>query len=452
MKRNKPSGEFQHKPQEPEFRVPSHIIESHPIHTAQIAAILPAYKEAERIGKLLSVLREVSPLQEIIVVDDGSQDETAKQISQAARLDGRILMLRHEHNLGKGAAMFNGSRQTRAPVVLFLDSDLNGLRPSLVEDLIRPVANGQAEMSIGVFKHGSFMTDISQRLTPWLSGQRCMRRYLLKRVSQRAAAGYGVETAIRIAAWQDRWRVVRVPLNGVSHPTGEIHRGLLSGAANRLRMYTNILQAAWLAGAPKFQLARLTPRIRWLSLLLTLIFAVSLAFNQAQALAPIRLQDLVSINLDGVFRVLVVDQDTASIPDLLTAESNNLKLLDLPELDFSPLKLPYLDLPILDELPDRPVRPEFFQGVALSLDKDQLDRPNNQLKIRLTGDPDPDVLYTLVLVTSTGTNQEYKFNLIGMGRSQEPAVTVIDLTAFEDPFLIGIALDAELGDETQRSG
>ena len=452
MKRNKPSGESQNKRQESAFRVPSHLTEEHPISNAKVAAILPAYNEAGRIGHLLSVLRDVSPIHEIIVVDDGSQDATAEQACQAAHLDTRIRVLRHEHNQGKGAAMFNGCRQTRAAVVLFLDSDLIGLRPSQVEDLIRPVASGQADMSIGVFKHGSFVTDISQRVTPWLSGQRCMRRYLLNRVSRPAAAGYGVETAITIAARQDRWRVVHVPLNGVSHPTGEIHRGLLRGAANRLRMYTNILQAAWLAGGPNFQLARLTPRIRWLSLLLTLIFAVSLAFNQAQALAPIRLQDLVSINLEGVFRVLVVDQDTASIPDLLTAESNNQKLLDLPELDFSPLKLPHLDLPILDELPDRPVRPKLIQGVALSLDKVQLDRPNNLLKIRLTGDPDPDVLYTLVLVTSTGTSQEYRFNLKGMGKSQKPAVTVIDLNAFEDPFLIGIALDAELGDETQRSG
>ena len=353
--------------------------------------------------------------------------------------------------------MFNGSLQTRAPVVLFLDADLIGLTPNQVQDLIQPVASGQADMSIGIFRDGHFLTDISQKLTPWLSGQRCMRRYLLTHVSRRAAAGYGVETAITIAAYYGKWRTVRVPLTGVSHPTGEIHRGPLRGAANRLRMYSHIVQAAWLAGAPIFQIPSLTPRFRFLSILMTILFAVTLAFNQAQALALFQLEDLSLINLGGVFRILVVDQDTTSIPDLLTAESQNQKLLnlpdlDLPNLDLSPLDLPIFDLPVLEALPIPEAEPEWIQGVALSLDKVQLDGQATRLVVRLAGDPDPDAAYTLVMITSSGAETSYPLNLRRSGRGQKQADAVIDLASFDHPFLVGIALEASIDGQTQHSG
>jgi hypothetical protein len=431
-------------------------------HNPHIAAILPAYNEGGRIGHLLAVLKEVDLINEIIVVDDGSQDSTSAEALEAARQDERIRVIRHDHNQGKGAAMFNGSRHTPAPIVIFLDSDLIGLAPAQVEALIQPVASGQADMSIGIFKNGSFVTDASQRVTPWLSGQRCLRRRLLTQVSPRAAAGYGVETAITIAARQGKWRVTNVPLTGVSHPTGEIHRGLIRGAANRLRMYSQILQAAWLAGAPTFKFARLTPRIRFLSIAMTILFAVTLAFNQAQALALFQLEDLAAINLEGVFRILVIDQDTTSIPDLLAAESNDQKLIDLedlhlidrdlPNLDLGPLKLPPIEFPALIELPVRADQPDLIQSVALSLDNAQFEGNTHRLKLRLTGEPNPAGTYSLVMVTSSGADTSYSFSPKVLGRGQKPAAVVIDLSAFEDPFLIGIALEAVLEDDTQRSG
>jgi len=418
----------------------------------RVAAILPAYNESGRIGNVLAVLRNVNLVQEIIVVDDGSQDTTAEEAALAASNDVRIRLIRHQHNMGKGAAMFTGSRRTNAPILIFLDSDLINLAPNQVEDLIRPVANGLADMTIGVFQQGSFFTDLSQHITPWLSGQRCMKHHLLQQISYRAAAGYGVETAITITARQNKWRVASVPLIGVSHPTGEIHRGLFHGAANRLRMYGHILQAAWLTEAPQFQFARLTPRIRYISLVMTIIFAITLAFNQAQALALIDLEDLASINIEGVFRVLVVDSETSSIPDLLTAESNDQKLLNLPQLDFNTLKLPLLDIPFLEELPNQFEKPELIQGVALSLTDVQLDSVENRLKLRLTGDPDPDAVYQLLVVTSSGETQNIQLTLKGKGHGQISATSIIDLDNLGEPFLIGIALEADLNGDTQRSG
>ncbi len=435
----------------PVSRAQIQITENRMANNPTTAAILPAYNEGGRIGLLLAVLREVKLIQEIIVVDDGSLDATAEEARQAASLDRRVRVVRHEQNQGKGAAMFTGCRHTRATIVLFLDCDLIGLTPNQVEDLIQPVAEGRADMTIGLFQHGSFLTDLSQRVTPWLSGQRCLWRRLMWQVSTRAAAGYGVETAITIAARQGQWRIASVPLAGVSHPTGEVHRGLVKGAANRMRMYANILQAAWLASLPHAQFDHWNARIRLASILMTLVFAIALAYNQAQALAPIRLEDLISINVEGIVRVLVIDQDTNRIPDLLTVASDSPKPLDLSGLDFSQLKLPLLDLPILDELPERLQSPELIQGVVLSLDKVDLNAPKNQLKIRLAGDPDPDASYHLILVTSSGAIRKYPLIPRAAGKGQKAGAAIIDLAEFEDPFLLGLALEAEIDADTQLS-
>ncbi len=85
-------------------------------------------------------------------------------------------------------------------------------------------------------------------VTPWLTGQRCLYSELLGQVSRPAAAGYGLETAITVAASIGGWRVQRVRLEGVYHPPSEFHRGAYNGIAVRARMYGQIIRAWVIAG------------------------------------------------------------------------------------------------------------------------------------------------------------------------------------------------------------
>ena len=149
---------------------------------AGVAAVLPSYNESGRIGAVLAVLREIHSLAKIVVVDDGSSDETASVVAQAARLDPRICLVAHVVNLGKGQAIFSGWRAARPEYLLLLDADLIGLTPGHVCQLIEPVIAQSVEMTIGVFKGGQWNTDLSHWLTPWLSGQRCFAAALLQEV------------------------------------------------------------------------------------------------------------------------------------------------------------------------------------------------------------------------------------------------------------------------------
>jgi glycosyltransferase involved in cell wall biosynthesis len=229
----------------------------------RVVCIVPAYNESGRIGKVLAGLRQVDRLDAILVVDDGSLDSTLSEARTAAQNDPRVRVLHHESNRGKGSAVLSGlSAAEVAGAIVLLDADLEGFTPLHIQDLIEPVLHDQAEMTVGLFVGGKWTTDMSHHLTPWLSGQRCLRGELLHRIDWHAAEGYGIETALTVAALQDGWRVQRVPMPGVWHPLSEYHRGLGDGIRNRARMYAQIARAWYRAGGVQWIFPRLRDWVR----------------------------------------------------------------------------------------------------------------------------------------------------------------------------------------------
>ncbi len=212
-----------------------------------LTAILPAHNEAGRVGHVLAVLREVSLLAAILVVDDGSTDSTLAEVQAAAVLDPRILPLRNPQNLGKGQSIFEAWRWVTTPYFLMLDSDLIGLTPQHVRDLVQPVLDGRTDMTLGIFKGGFIATNFAHWATPWLSGQRCLRTDKFASVDEESSGGYGLEAALTVAARRNHWRTMKIPLRGVYHPPSELHRGLIRGFFNRAKMYAQIIRAFILA-------------------------------------------------------------------------------------------------------------------------------------------------------------------------------------------------------------
>jgi glycosyltransferase involved in cell wall biosynthesis len=208
-----------------------------------VAAIVPAFNEANSITFVLEALAGVSALSEIIVVDDGSLDGTQIKAAEVASSDTRIKVIQHQNNYGKGLAIYTGWKATPSPYLLTLDADLVGLSPCHIESLIQPVLERRADMTLGLFRHGGFWTDLSHRVTPWLTGQRCFRSGLLNFAPMKALEGYGLETALTLAARTMSWRVQPVFLQGVTHPPSEFHRGPWVGVTTRLRMYAQIIRA-----------------------------------------------------------------------------------------------------------------------------------------------------------------------------------------------------------------
>ena len=201
-----------------------------------VTAIIPAFNEATRIGSVLDAIRAAGLVQEIIVVDDGSADDTA---AVAAAAGVRVVRLPENH--GKGTALRAGAVAAAGDILLFLDADLQGLTPAQVDSLAAPVCSGAADMVIGVFRGGRTATDLAQVISPNISGQRCLPRDFFLGAPLIDGSRSGVEIALTIHARACKLAIAVVPLAGATHVMKEEKMGFWRGAVARGRMYGDIL-------------------------------------------------------------------------------------------------------------------------------------------------------------------------------------------------------------------
>lgn len=126
----------------------------------KIFCIIPAYNEEDNIS---SVIKSVGKyVGEVIVVDDGSSDQTGR-IAQAER----VVVLRHIINRGQGAALETGdqyARKKQADIVVHFDAD-GQFSPDEIDRVIAPIKNGQADIVFG----SRFLGQANNM--PWLKKQ-----------------------------------------------------------------------------------------------------------------------------------------------------------------------------------------------------------------------------------------------------------------------------------------
>jgi len=120
-----------------------------------VSVVVPAYNRAHTVGRaILSVLNQTYQNLELIVVDDGSVDETGRAIKQFT--DPRLRYLRHEKNCGGAAARNTGIRAARGTYVAFLDSDDEWLPEKLAREM---AAFQAASPAVGLVYCGKALHD-----------------------------------------------------------------------------------------------------------------------------------------------------------------------------------------------------------------------------------------------------------------------------------------------------
>lgn len=94
-----------------------------------LSVIIPAYNEAQRLGPhlgpVLAFLGERYPSYELILVNDGSTDDTANTVARAIASEARACLISYGPNRGKGCAVRTGVLASRGDLVLFMDADLS---------------------------------------------------------------------------------------------------------------------------------------------------------------------------------------------------------------------------------------------------------------------------------------------------------------------------------------
>lgn len=219
----------------------------------QVVAVVPAKDEEQRVGATVAALESLSQVGWIVVVDDGSSDQT----SAVAGWAGHVEVVRHERTRGKAAALTTGAARAAqlapdAPV-LFVDADLEATAAHL-GPVIAPVLSGSADMTIAVLpeqlrKGGGFGVVVRtaregiRRLTGWeptqpLSGQRCLSRQTLD-AALPLAPGWGVEVGLTIDVLRAGGRIMEVPCELHHRVTGRD----LSAQLHRARQLADVTRA-----------------------------------------------------------------------------------------------------------------------------------------------------------------------------------------------------------------
>ena len=215
----------------------------------KIVALVPAKDRADSVGATVTALRALTAVDRVLVIDDGSGDETA-----AVALAAGAEVLRLPRNRGKGAAVVAGAvAAPDADVFLLIDADL-AETAAAADVLLAPVLAGDADLTVGVLPAAGGRAGFGtvKRLSAWgihrasgavteapLSGQRAIRAELLRELT--ACERFGLEVAMTIDVVRSGGRLVEVEV-----PMDHRHTGrTLAGFAHRARQGRDIAVALW---------------------------------------------------------------------------------------------------------------------------------------------------------------------------------------------------------------
>lgn len=206
-------------------RPPSELNTAEAVQIKLIVAIIPAYNEEKYIGSV--VLKALQYVHHVIVVDDGSADQTA----EVAGLAGAIVV-RHMVNRGKGVALntgFSKAQELFLPnVVVTMDGDWQHM-PEELPLVMGPILNDTADLVIGsrylektshvpiqrVLGHWGFTSLVNALSgTPLTDSQSGFRAFSLPAITALifSSKGFSVESEMQFLARDYRFRVTEVPI------------------------------------------------------------------------------------------------------------------------------------------------------------------------------------------------------------------------------------------------
>jgi len=192
----------------------------------EFSAVVPAYNEAKRFGKVVASLLQIKELKQLILVDDGSTDDTNERAKEFLH-DKRFIYIKHFKNKGKGSALRTGVNKAKTEVILFIDADLENITPQKIMKIVTPVLEDEVDLSRGTFKLArGRVTEIAVKpmmriLFPDLyfeqpiSGQICGKKSFLKSVDWDNQ--WGVDIGILLDAISDGQRIVEVDIGKLEH-------------------------------------------------------------------------------------------------------------------------------------------------------------------------------------------------------------------------------------------
>jgi len=196
------------------------------------SVVIPARNEAEGLRKLLPEVTRLLPEAEIIVVDDGSTDDTTSVCASAG-----VRQIRHPYPKGNGAAIKTGARAAKGEVLVFMDAD-GQHKPEDIPALIDKFHQGY-DMVIGARQSGSqaglhraVANDVFSRFASWMvmqpiadltSGFRVVRAAKFRQFLYLLPNGFSYPTTITMSFFRAGYSVAYVPIHSPRRVSGASH-------------------------------------------------------------------------------------------------------------------------------------------------------------------------------------------------------------------------------------
>lgn len=214
----------------------------------ELSIVLPAKNEAAALASLLPVLGEYFPKAEIVVVDDGSTDDTAAVCDRFP-----VRLVRHPYSMGNGAAIKAGARTATGKTLLFMDADGQhdpADMPRLLERLHQgfDMVVGARTYDSHAGQHRAFANSLYNRLASWMvghriddltSGFRAVDAEKFRRYLHLLPNGFSYPTTITMSFFRAGLAVAYVPIQA-RRREGKSHIRLLSDGMRFLLIIVRI--------------------------------------------------------------------------------------------------------------------------------------------------------------------------------------------------------------------
>ncbi len=193
--------------------------------------IICTYNEEKTIAEVLIACCRLNPECEIIVVDDGSTDNTENILNELSK----SYLFRYERlkkNMGKSWAMAHGVEISENDIILFFDADVSNIRKEHFDGLLKPIIDNTADMVLGQPSE----TLIDYRINPFkvLTGERALlRKDLIPILNEIRDIRFGVETFLNLYYQGQGKRIKYVLLKELKHPSTYEKSGSVSIATKK---------------------------------------------------------------------------------------------------------------------------------------------------------------------------------------------------------------------------
>ena len=229
-----------------------------------LSIIIPAYNEEALIVSTLDCLQSylsARPEQyEIIVVDDGSQDQTVEFVRQVQKNNDQVRLVINEQNMGKGFSIRRGALESRGQIIIFTDADLP-YELDAIEGFLQALRNG-CDLAVGSrvlpgsdVKGVPMLRYVAGQVFSWMvqavlfqglpdtqCGFKSFRADAAKEIFRRLTiGGFGFDVEMLFIARKRKYAIQPVPVHMIEHR----QRSRVRLVTDSFRMFANLFMVRW---------------------------------------------------------------------------------------------------------------------------------------------------------------------------------------------------------------